>query len=53
MSRRFKPRLATALFRHYLRACIATGPDRSAPLSGARPESALDEAQRIGHRHHH
>ncbi|MEV2258464.1 hypothetical protein AB0J13_07360 [Streptomyces anulatus] len=47
-----KPRLATALFRRYLRACIPTGPDRTSPLAGARPEAVLAEAQRLGQRHH-
>ncbi|MFE3645886.1 hypothetical protein ACFXOM_33765 [Streptomyces sp. NPDC059169] len=53
ISRRLKPSLATALFRRYLRACIATGPDRVSPLAGTRPEAVLSEARRIGHRHHH
>ncbi|MDX3372226.1 hypothetical protein PV387_40680 [Streptomyces sp. ME02-6987-2C] len=30
ISHRLKPRLATALFRRYLRACVPTGPDRVA-----------------------
>ncbi|MET8590418.1 hypothetical protein [Streptomyces sp. NPDC005078] len=47
------PRLATALFRRYLRACIPTGPDRASPLAGARPEAVLAETQRVGQRHHH
>ncbi|WP_177198728.1 hypothetical protein [Streptomyces colonosanans] len=51
MSRHLTPRLATALFRRYLRACIPTGPDRTSPLAGARPETALTEARRT--RHHH
>jgi hypothetical protein len=50
ISRRLKPRLATALFRRYLRACIPAGPDRAVVLAGARPEAALDEDRRIGHR---
>ncbi|MFJ6752160.1 hypothetical protein ACIQNI_28855 [Streptomyces sp. NPDC091266] len=45
--------MATALFRRYLRACLPTGPDRAAPLAGARPEAVLAESQRVGHRHHH
>ncbi|MFG2924217.1 hypothetical protein ACGFYA_22270 [Streptomyces sp. NPDC048305] len=53
ISKQIKPRLATALFRRYLRACLPTGPDRPSPLAGARPESALAETQRVGHRHHH
>ncbi|MEU4173762.1 hypothetical protein [Streptomyces sp. NPDC026589] len=53
ISNRLKPRLATALFRRYLRACIPTGPDRTSPLAGARPEGALAETQRVGQRHHH
>ncbi|MFE3381504.1 hypothetical protein [Streptomyces anulatus] len=47
-----KPRLATALFRRYLRACIPTDPDHASPLAGGRPEAALAEAQRTGQRHH-
>ncbi|MDG5808477.1 hypothetical protein P9869_38690 [Streptomyces ossamyceticus] len=43
------PRLATALFRHYLRACIVRSPDAAHPLSGGRPEAALDESRRLGH----
>ncbi|CAL9368614.1 hypothetical protein SUDANB151_00801 [Streptomyces sp. enrichment culture] len=53
ISHRLKPRLATALFRRYLRACIPTGPDRAVPLAGARPEAILTETQRVGQRHHH
>jgi len=53
ISNRLKPRLATALFRRYLRACIPTGPDRTSPLAGARPEAVLAETQRVGHRYHH
>ncbi|NUS83888.1 MAG: hypothetical protein HOY75_14365, partial [Streptomyces sp.] len=53
ISHRLSPRLATALFRRYLRACIATGPDRTSLLAGAHPESVLAETQRVGHRHHH
>ncbi|MEV5449461.1 hypothetical protein [Streptomyces sp. NPDC052535] len=53
ISNRLKPRLATALFRRYLRACIPTGPDHASPLAGARPEAALTETQRVGQRHHH
>ncbi|MFG3038084.1 hypothetical protein ACGFYZ_14355 [Streptomyces sp. NPDC048330] len=55
VSRRLKPRLATALFRRYLRACIPTGTARTSPipLAGARPEAVLDESRRIGHGHHH
>ncbi|MEV3851293.1 hypothetical protein AB0J30_31470, partial [Streptomyces microflavus] len=45
-----KPRLATALFRRYLRACIPTGPDSGSPLAGARPEAVLAESQRVGQR---
>lgn len=48
ISRRLPPRLATALFRRYLRACIPTDPSRPIPLAGARPESVLDEARRTG-----
>nr|WP_251692173.1 hypothetical protein [Streptomyces sp. CHD11] len=48
ISHRLKPRLATALFRRYLRACIPTGPDHAAPLAGARPEAVLIETQRVG-----
>ncbi|MER6331127.1 hypothetical protein ABT298_17730, partial [Streptomyces sp. NPDC001034] len=50
ISHRLKPRLATALFRRYLRACIPTGPDRATPLAGARPEGVLTETQRVGQR---
>ncbi|GAB2719633.1 hypothetical protein GCM10027072_11010 [Streptomyces bullii] len=53
ISNRLKPRLATALFRRYLRACIPTGPDHTSPLTGARPEGVLTESQRVGQRHHH
>ncbi|MCC9705974.1 hypothetical protein E4N62_12345 [Streptomyces sp. MNU76] len=53
ISNRLQPRLATALFRRYLRACIPTGPDRITLLAGARPEAVLAETQRVGHRHHH
>ncbi|MCX4531064.1 hypothetical protein [Streptomyces sp. NBC_01669] len=53
ISHRLTPRLATALFRRYLRACIPTGPDRTSPLAGARPEAVLAETQRVGQRHHH
>lgn len=53
ISHRLKPRLATALFRRYLRACTTAGPDRAAPLAGARPEAVPTEAQRVGQRHHH
>ncbi|MCT7351749.1 hypothetical protein N4P33_06125, partial [Streptomyces sp. 15-116A] len=53
ISHRLKPRLATALFRRYLRACITAGPDRASPLAGARPDAVPTEAQRIGQRHHH
>ncbi|WP_222943201.1 hypothetical protein, partial [Streptomyces parvus] len=45
---RLTPRLATALFRRYLRACIPTGPDSGSPLAGARPEAVLAESQRVG-----
>ncbi|GAU70757.1 hypothetical protein SSP35_22_00600 [Streptomyces sp. NBRC 110611] len=51
ITRHLKPRLATALFRRYLRACIPTSRDQTVPLAGARPEAVLDEARRIG-RHH-
>ncbi|MFF1280669.1 hypothetical protein ACFVY4_07795 [Streptomyces sp. NPDC058299] len=53
ISNRLKPRLATALFRRYLRACIPTDPDHTSLLAGARPEAVLAEAQRVGQRHHH
>ncbi|MDX2624884.1 hypothetical protein PV356_36375, partial [Streptomyces sp. WI03-5b] len=53
ISHRLKPRLATALFRRYLRACILAGSDRASPLAGARPEAVLAETQRVGQRHHH
>ncbi|MFE7960391.1 hypothetical protein [Streptomyces sp. NPDC057413] len=49
MSRRLSPRLATAVFRRYLRACIPAGPDRTCLLAGARPEAALSEARRTTH----
>ncbi|MFI9755737.1 hypothetical protein [Streptomyces collinus] len=52
MTRLLKPRLATALFRRYLRACIPTDPSRPSPVAGARPEAVLDEARRTGHRNH-
>ncbi|MGW5868247.1 hypothetical protein ACWFRJ_39580 [Streptomyces sp. NPDC055239] len=41
------------MFRRYLRACTPTGPDRTSPLAGARPEAVRTETQRIGHRHHY
>ncbi|MFE1199588.1 hypothetical protein ACFW6E_43945 [Streptomyces olivaceoviridis] len=50
MSQRLAPRLATALFRRYLRACIPAGPDRTCLLAGARPDAALSEAHRTGRR---
>ncbi|MFD3580873.1 hypothetical protein [Streptomyces sp. NPDC058683] len=50
ISQRLKPRLATALFRHYLRACIPTGPNLASPLACARPEAVLAETQRAGPR---
>lgn len=53
ISHRLKPRLATALFRRYLRACITAGPDRASPLAGAHPDAVPTEAQRVGQRHHH
>ncbi|MFE6656678.1 hypothetical protein ACFVLG_31970, partial [Streptomyces rochei] len=53
ISDRLKPRLATALFRRYLRACITASPDRASPLAGARPQAVPTEAQRVGQRHHH
>ncbi|WP_180303628.1 hypothetical protein [Streptomyces sp. JV178] len=53
MPRRLTPRLATALFRRYLRSCIPTGAHRIVPPASAHPEAGLDEAPRIGHRHHH
>ncbi|MFI8880293.1 hypothetical protein [Streptomyces sp. NPDC055243] len=53
ISNRLTPRLATALFRRYLRACIPSGPDRTSPLAGARPEAVLAERQRMGHHHHY
>jgi hypothetical protein len=40
-----KPRLATALFRHYLRTCIPLGPDRATPPACARPEAVFAERQ--------
>ncbi|MEU9290292.1 hypothetical protein AB0D57_38060 [Streptomyces sp. NPDC048275] len=40
------------LFRRYLRACIPIRPGHTVPLAGARPETALAQAHRIGHRHH-
>ncbi|MFF5719338.1 hypothetical protein [Streptomyces buecherae] len=51
ISSRITPRLATALFRRYLRACIPTGPDRLSPLAGARPETVLGKTSRAGHPH--
>ncbi|MFG3384033.1 hypothetical protein [Streptomyces sp. NPDC047999] len=48
-----KPRLATALLRRYLRACIPVGPDHVPPLAGVRPEAVLATTRRVGHRHHH
>ncbi|ULR48483.1 hypothetical protein [Streptomyces deccanensis] len=53
MSRHLTPRLATALFRRYLHACIPTGPHRIVPSTGEPPEAGLDASRRIGHRHHH
>ncbi|MFJ8978762.1 hypothetical protein [Streptomyces sp. NPDC102282] len=41
-----KPRLATALFRRYLRAVTVGSGERIIPLAGGRPEAALDEAHR-------
>ena len=41
-----KPRLATALFRRYLRAVTVGSGERTIPLAGGRPEAALDEARR-------
>ncbi|MFB7630517.1 hypothetical protein ACFC0M_06150 [Streptomyces sp. NPDC056149] len=46
LSHHLTPRLASALFRRYLRACIAVGPDQTLALAGARPEATLAEAQR-------
>ncbi|MFI2204615.1 hypothetical protein ACH47Z_28285 [Streptomyces sp. NPDC020192] len=40
-----KPRLATALFRRYLRAITTGSRTRTNPLAGGRPEAALDEAR--------
>ncbi|MYS36694.1 hypothetical protein K388_02703 [Streptomyces sp. KhCrAH-43] len=37
ISPRLKPRLATARFRHYLRTCVLTGPDRTSLLAATRP----------------
>jgi hypothetical protein len=48
----YELRLATALFRRYLRARIPIGPNRTTPLAGARPKAALAETQRTGHHHH-
>jgi hypothetical protein len=53
MSRHLTPRLATALFRRYLRSCVPTGLHRIVPPTGTRPEAGLDAARRFGHRHHH
>ncbi|MFI9423406.1 hypothetical protein ACIG54_07545 [Streptomyces achromogenes] len=50
MRRHLTPRLATALFRRYLRACTPTGPDRTCLLAGTRPETALSEAHRTSRR---
>ncbi|MFJ2021556.1 hypothetical protein [Streptomyces nodosus] len=52
ISNRLKPRLATALFRRYLRSAIPTGLDHNSLLAGARPEAALAETQRVGQHHH-
>ncbi|MEE4495007.1 MULTISPECIES: hypothetical protein [unclassified Streptomyces] len=41
-----KPRLATVLFRRYLRAVTVGSGERTIPLVGGRPEAALDEARR-------
>ncbi|MEU6144158.1 hypothetical protein ABZ848_27870 [Streptomyces sp. NPDC047081] len=41
-----KPRLATALFRRYLRAVTADSRTRTNLLAGGHPEAALDEARR-------
>ncbi|MGW4345335.1 hypothetical protein ACWEL8_09685 [Streptomyces sp. NPDC004690] len=41
ISHHLKPRLATALFRRYLRACIPLSPDRTVPRS-ARAEAQQD-----------
>ncbi|MEV5843636.1 hypothetical protein AB0M32_16910 [Streptomyces sp. NPDC051985] len=51
ISTRLKPRLATALFRRYLRTCIPTGPDRTSPPAGSRPETVLAKTQRLGQHH--
>ncbi|MFJ6709059.1 MULTISPECIES: hypothetical protein [unclassified Streptomyces] len=51
ISNRLKPRLATALFRHYLRACIPASPDRTSPLAGGSPEPVVAETQRLGQHH--
>ncbi|MCL7369627.1 hypothetical protein, partial [Streptomyces ardesiacus] len=51
ISHRLKPRLATNLFRRYLRACITAGPDRASSLTSARPESVLNETQPVGQHH--
>lgn len=53
ISNLLKPRLATALFRRYLRACIPNGPDHASPLAGAHPEAVLTETQRVRQRQHH
>ncbi|WP_446038079.1 hypothetical protein [Streptomyces sp. SID1121] len=53
MSHRLKPRLATALFRHYLRAGITIGPTNfGSPTPRTRPEAAPTPTHRVG-RHHH
>lgn len=40
------PRLATALFRRYLRAVTVGSGERTVLLAGGCPEAALDEARR-------
>ncbi|MFK0156535.1 hypothetical protein ACIQVL_22670 [Streptomyces sp. NPDC090499] len=53
ISNRLNTRLATALFRRYLRSCIPTGPNCTSPLADGRPEAVLAETQRLGQRHRH
>ncbi|WP_432012626.1 hypothetical protein [Streptomyces cucumeris] len=51
ISHRLKPRLATAVFRRYLRACITPCPDHASPPNGVGPQAVLAETQRFGHHH--
>ncbi|MFF5438870.1 hypothetical protein [Streptomyces achromogenes] len=45
MNRHLTPRLASALFRRYLRSCIPSGPHR---LAGARTRAAPGDSRPTG-----